>query len=170
VSSIESISVSSFMTRDIKTEKEEQNVLTACRVMYENNIGSIIIVKKDDKNNTKPVGIITERDVVRLLGSLNPSLLQTPLHDIMSKPLVNVSINSSIRDAIQTMQQKNIRRLIVSDGEKMVGIITDKDIFRAIMNNQDLIPSLLGDKLLVENKTVYEQFGQYWFSDILQKP
>jgi isocitrate dehydrogenase len=170
MSSIESISVSSFMTRDIKTEKEEQNVLTACRVMYENNIGSIIIVKKDDKNNTKPVGIITERDVVRLLGSLNPSLLQTPLHDIMSKPLVNVSINSSIRDAIQTMQQKNIRRLIVSDGEKMVGIITDKDIFRAIMNNQDLIPSLLGDKLLVENKTVYEQFGQYWFSDILQKP
>lgn len=170
MSSIESISVYSFMTRDVKTEKEEQNVLTACRVMYENNIGSIIIVKKDDKNNTKPVGIITERDVVRLLGSLNPSLLQTPLHDIMSKPLVNVSINSSIRDAIQTMQQKNIRRLIVSDGEKMVGIITDKDIFRAIMNNQDLIPSLLGDKLLVENKTVYDQFGQYWFSDILQKP
>jgi CBS domain-containing protein len=168
MSSIESISVSSLMTRDVRTEKEDQNVLTACRIMYENNIGSIIIVKKDD--NIKPVGIITERDVVRLLGSLKPDLLQTPLRDIMSRPLVNISINSSVRDAIQTMQQKNIRRLIVSDGEKMVGIITDKDIFRAIMNNQDLIPSLLGDKLLVEHKTVYDQFGQYWFSDILQKP
>ncbi|MFZ0515279.1 MAG: CBS domain-containing protein [Candidatus Nitrosopolaris sp.] len=43
----------------------------------------------------------------------------------MSKPLINVSINSSVRDAIQTMQQKNIRRLVISDGEKMVGIITD---------------------------------------------
>jgi isocitrate dehydrogenase len=160
--SIETISVSSLMTRDVRTEKEDQNVLTACKIMSENNIGSIIIVKKDDKNNTKPVGIITERDVVRLLGSLNPPLLQTPLRDIMSKPLVNVSINSSIRDAIQIMQQKNIRRLIVSDGEKMVGIITDKDIFRAIMNNQDLIPSLLGDKLLVEHKIVYDQFSQYW--------
>ena len=52
----------------------------------------------------------------------------------------------------------------------MVGIITDKDIFRAIMNNQDLIPSLLSDKLLIEHKTVYDQFGQYWFSDILRKP
>jgi isocitrate dehydrogenase len=168
MSNMESISVSSLMTRDVRTEKEDQNVLTACRIMFENNIGSIIIVKKDD--NIKPVGIITERDVVRLLGSLKPDLLQTPLRDIMSRPLVNISINSSVRDAIQTMQQKNIRRLIVSDGEKMVGIITDKDIFRAIMNNQDLIPSLLGDKLLVEHKTVYDQFGQYWFSDILQKP
>jgi CBS domain-containing protein len=169
LSSLETISVSSIMSRDVKTEKEDQNVLTACRIMYENNIGSIIIVKQNDNNNTKPVGIITERDVVRMLGSLKPSLLQTPLHDIMSKPLVNVSINSSVRDAIQTMQQKNIRRLIVSDGEKMVGIITDKDIFRTIMNNQDLIPILLGDKLLVEHKTVYDQFSQYWFSDILRR-
>jgi CBS domain-containing protein len=165
--SIETLSVSSFMTRDVKTEKEDQNVLAACRIMHENNIGSVIIVKQDDKNNIKPAGIITERDVVRLLGSLNPSLLQIPLHDIMSKPLINISINSSVKDAIQTMQEKNIRRLVISDGERMVGIITDKDVFRSIMNNQDLIPSLLGDKLLVEHKTGYD-LGQYWFSDILK--
>jgi CBS domain-containing protein len=170
MSSIETISVSSFMTRELKTEKEDQNVLTACRTMHENNIGSVIIVNKGDKNNAEPVGIITERDVVRLLGSLNPSLLQTPLREIMSKPLITISINSSIKDAIQTMQQKNIRRLVIADKEKMVGIITDKDIFRAIMNNQDLIPSLLTDKLLVEHKTLYDQFGQNWFSDILQRP
>jgi len=165
MSSIETISVSSFMTRDVKTEKEDQNVLTAYRIMNENNIGCVIIVKKDDK----PIGIITERDVVRLLGSLNPSLLQIPLRDIMSKPVITISINSSLRDAIQTMQQKNIRRLVITDGERMVGIIRDKDIFRAIMNNQDLIPSLLGDKLLIERKTVYDQFGQHWFGDILHK-
>jgi len=168
MSSIETLSVSSFMTRDVKTEKEDQNVLAACRIMHVNNIGSVIIAKKDDKNNIKPVGIITERDVVRLLGSLNPPSLQIPLRDIMSKPLINISINSSVKDAIQTMQQKNIRRLVISDGKRMVGIITGKDVFRSIMNNQDLIPSLLGDKLLVEHKTVYDQFGQYRFSDILK--
>ncbi|MDQ6864567.1 MAG: CBS domain-containing protein [Thermoproteota archaeon] len=85
MNTIEPISVSSFMTRDVKTEKEDQNVLTACRIMHENS-GSVIVVNKDDKNNNKPVGIITERDVVRLLGSLNPSLLHVPLRDIMSKP------------------------------------------------------------------------------------
>ena len=88
----------------------------------------------------------------------------------MSKPLVNVSINSSVRDAIQIMQQKNIRRLIASDSDKMVGIITDKDIFRTITNNQDLIPIQNNDdKLLVEHRTVYDQFSQYWFSDILHR-
>ena len=63
MNSLETISVFSIMTRDVKTEKEDQNVLTACRIMYENNIGCIIIVKSDN-NNTKPVGIITERDIV----------------------------------------------------------------------------------------------------------
>ena len=169
MSSIETISVSGFITRDVKTEKEDQNVITACRIMHENNIGCVVIVNKNGANSGNPIGIITERDVVRLLGSLNPSLLQTPLHEIISKPLITISLNSSIKDAIQTMQQKNIRRLIIVDKEKMVGIITDKDIFRAIMNNQDLIPSLLSDKLLVEPKTVYDQFGQYWFGDILHK-
>jgi predicted transcriptional regulator len=88
----------------------------------------------------------------------------------MSKPLITISTNGSVKDAIQLMQQKNIRRLVISDGERMVGIITDKDVFRSIMNNQELIPSLLGDKLLIEPKTRYDQFGQYWFSDILRKP
>ena len=106
MSSLETTSVSSFMTRDVKTEKEDQNVLTACRIMHENNIGSVIVVKKDDKNNTNPTGIITERDVVRLIGSLDPSLLHTPLRDMMSKPLITISTNGSVKDAIQLMQQK----------------------------------------------------------------
>jgi hypothetical protein len=51
----------------------------------------------------------------------------------------------------------------------MVGIITDKDIFRAIMENQSLIPSILNDELLTQHKPVYEQFSEYWFGDILHK-
>jgi CBS domain-containing protein len=98
MSSIETISVSRFMTRDVKTEKEDQNVRTACRIIHENNIGCVVIVSKSDSNSEKPIGIITERDVVRLLGSLNPSLFQTPLHDIMSKPLITISIDSSFKD------------------------------------------------------------------------
>jgi len=166
MSNIQSVSVSSFATRNVKTETEDQNILAACRIMHENNIGSVLIV---DKDKNEPTGIITERDVVRLLGSLDISLLHVPLRDIMSKPLITISMNSSIRDAIQTMQHKNVRRLVITDGERMFGIITEKDIFRAIMSNEDLIPSLLGDKLLIEHKTVYDQFGQYWLSNILQR-
>jgi hypothetical protein len=51
----------------------------------------------------------------------------------------------------------------------MVGIITDKDIFRAIMKNQSRIPSVLNIKLLTQHKPVYEQFSEYWFGDILHR-
>jgi predicted transcriptional regulator len=90
----------------------------------------------------------------------------------MSKPLITLSDTSSIKDVLQTMQLKNIRRVVIVERqapEKMIGIITDKDIFRNMMRNQDLIPSLLGDDLLVQHKSIYNQFSEYWFGDILHR-
>lgn len=166
--SIESVSVSAFMTKNVKTETEDQNIQSACRNMHQNNIGCIVIVKKDNHNdNYTPTGIITERDVVRIIGSLDQSLLKQPLRELMSKPLVTITPNNSLKDALQIMQQKNIRRLVIIENERAAGIITSKDLFNVIMNNQNLIPSLLEDKVLVGQKsTMHDQFGQYWFSDI----
>ena len=110
IHSIESIPVSSFMTRNVKTEIEDQNIQAVCKIMNENNIGSVIIIKIIDGNN-QAVGIITERDVVRILGLLQTSLLPAPLREHMSKPLVTLRSNNSIKDAIQTMQLNNIRRI-----------------------------------------------------------
>ena len=183
--SIESTPVSSLMTKNVITQTEDQNVHAVSKTMHENNIGSVVIVRNKDRDNdisssNKPIGIITERDIVRILGSLEPSLLKAPIRELMSKPLITISPNGSIKDAIQTMQLKNIRRLVVVDVEKegkenkhddnkMIGIVTDKDIFRARMKNQDLIPSFLSEQLPVERKTLYEQFSEYWFDDILHK-
>ena len=129
------------MTTKIITDTEEQNIFSASKKMDENNIGSVIIV--DNERDKTAIGIITERDVVRILGKLAPWLLSTPLGALMSKPLITIRSNGSLRDAIQTMYSKNIRRLpVISDKEKtgeIVGIITDKDIFRMLMKNQNLI-------------------------------
>jgi CBS domain-containing protein len=166
--SIESTSVSTFMTKNVKTETEDQNIQSACRNMHQNNIGSIVIVKGDNHDgHYKPTGIITERDVVRMVGSLDQSLLKLPLGDLMSKPLVTITPKNSLKDALQIMQQKNIRRLVIVENERAIGIITTKDLFNVILNNQNLIPSLLQDKVLVGQKgPMHDQFGQYWFSDI----
>jgi CBS domain-containing protein len=103
--SIESIPVSSFMTTNIITQTEDQNIRAVSRTMYENNIGSIVIVKNNNKdrdnninnnNNKQPVGIITERDIVRILGSLETDLLKIPIRQLMSKPLITIPPNSSI--------------------------------------------------------------------------
>ena len=180
--SIESIPVSSLMSKNVKTQTSDQNIRAVCRIMHENNIGSVVIVNHGrdhtNGNNTdnKPVGIITERDIVRIIGRLEPSLFVVPVHELMSKPLITISPNNSVREAMHTMQAKNIRRIGVvekegkdNNNDKMVGIITDKDIFRAIMENQSLIPSILNDELLTQHKPVYEQFSEYWFGDILHK-
>jgi CBS domain-containing protein len=156
-------------SKGVITETADQNIYAACKIMYENNIGCVIIVAKNTATDNDPVGIITERDVVRLLGSLNSASLQTPLRDVMSKPLIAISINSSIKEAIETMQAKNIRRLAIVDKEKMVGIITNKDLFRAIMNNQTPTTSLGNFLPIEEQRRIGEQFTEYWFRDIFHR-
>jgi len=81
--------------------------------MYANNIGSVIIVSHD--RNRGPLGIITERDVVRILGKLDPNLLQTPLSTLMSKPIITIEESASINDATKIMNNKKIRRLVAID-------------------------------------------------------
>ena len=166
--SIDSISISGFMTTKIVTDTEDQNISSASKKMDENNIGSVIVVN----NDKKAVGIITERDVVRILGKLEPWLLSTPLSALMSKPLVTIRSSASLRDATQTMYLKNIRRLpVISDKEKtgeIVGIVTDKDIFRMLMKNQNLVQSSLSDNMMSQNiQTIQERFAEYWFGDTL---
>ena len=165
---LESIPVSSFMTRNVKMETENQNIHAVCKAMNENNIGSIIIVALG--NNIKPVGIITERDIVRIIGKLNSVLLHVPIRDLMSKPLITLSPDRTIKDALQTMQQKNIRRIPIVDKETVLGIITAKDIFHAILKNEMSFDNLVSDAATTEgHKLVFEQCKDYFFDDMLQK-
>ena len=173
---IESIPVSSFMTRNVITETDDQNIQAICKIMNENSIGSLIIVKRLDSNNPNTsnnkeiIGIITERDIVRIIGLLQPSSLTVPIREFMSKPVITLSPNNSIKDAIQTMQLKNIRTLPVVENENLQGIITEKDIFKAIMNNRALIPDLFSsNQSLMDRNVVFDQFSDYWFSDLLQR-
>jgi CBS domain-containing protein len=174
---IESIPVSNFMTRNVITETEDQNIQAVCKIMNDNSIGSVIIVKGLDSNdpnrrnnNKEIVGIITERDIVRIIGLLQPSSLTVPIREFMSKPVITLSPNNSIKDAIQTMQLKNIRTLPVVENQNLQGIITEKDIFKAIMNNRALIPDLFSsNQSLMDRRDVFDQFSEYWFSDVLQR-
>lgn len=168
--SIDTIPISTYMsTKGVITETIDQTIYAACRTMNRNDVGCVIIVDKSSSKSDKPVGIITERDVVRILGKLDAASLHSPLREIMSKPLVTISINGTIKDAIHSMYRNNIRRLVIVDRETMVGIITDKDIFRALMNNQTLIASLGSIEPIAEQRTAYDQFTEYWFRDIYHK-
>jgi signal-transduction protein with cAMP-binding, CBS, and nucleotidyltransferase domain len=96
-------------------------------------------------------------------------LVDIPIFEIMSKPLITIRKFAPINDAISTMQAKNIRRLPVADNTgKMMGIITDNDILKSIMTNQLLAMSLLVDPtLLVDQHSLFGRFtSNSWFRDI----
>jgi CBS domain-containing protein len=102
--------------------------------MYDNNSGSIVIVKKMTSVRV-PVGIITERDIVKIIGSTDLFIGMAAIRDFMSTPLVTVSSNTTISSAIDIMNAKKIRRLPITqnkDGDKLVGIISNSDILKAI--------------------------------------
>jgi CBS domain-containing protein len=73
---------------------------------------------------------------------------------------------------MQTMQQKDIRRLpVVDNKEKLLGIVTDKDIFRLILKNQSLLASsATSDQMLVDQQSIYGKFTDYWLRGIPTTP
>jgi CBS domain-containing protein len=87
----------------------------------------------------------------------------------MSKPLITLAPNNTIKDALQTMQQKDIRRIPIVDKATIQGIITDKDVFRTIINNKISFDNLVSDVSIAEGHAlVFDQCTEY-FSDVLQK-
>ncbi|MGC2484006.1 MAG: CBS domain-containing protein [Nitrososphaeraceae archaeon] len=128
---IKNVAISEFMTRNVKTITENESVGQACKLMYQENIGSLVIIKKDI---VIPVGIVTERDITKMVGLSNKFFADMPVSEIMSQPLITINPLTSVEDAVNLMEQKNIRRLPVTNSEGLiVGIITAKDIFKPLM-------------------------------------
>lgn len=160
----EKISVSDLMNTKVQTDFEDQNIMSACNIMSANNIGSVIIVTYD--KNRDPLGIITERDIVRILGKLDPNFLQTPLRSLMTKPLITIKQSASINDATKIMNSKKIRRLVVVDqNNKMIGILTQRDIFKAIDKDPDLFSEFYGNAFSSKFKSIYERYNKYSLED-----
>ena len=162
--SLDSTPVYSVMNSDVKTDTEDQNIMSACKIMNENEIGCLPIVAIEDRK--KPIGIFTERDVVRILGKLSPWLLKTPLRELMTKPVVTVSQTSSINDAMQIMNSKSIRRLVVVDKDgNMIGIVTLKDIFKIINKSVELLTEFYGPNFPLKFTELHERFTEYKFDN-----
>lgn len=132
---IYSLPAAKFMSKKVITAKINSTVQSVCKSMYDNNVGSVVIVKRTN-GGIVPVGIITERDIVKIIGSIELFSPQVPIRPFMSSPLVTGSSTMTLSKAIEIMSKKNIRRLPITEKdsvrEKLVGIITEKDIIKAI--------------------------------------
>jgi predicted transcriptional regulator len=101
--------------------------------MYENDIGSIVITKRTVEG-VNPVGILTEGDIVRLIGMSEETFTpQTAVREIMKYPLITIEYSSTVSNAVKSMNAHQIGRLLVlDDNQQMIGILTERDVLRAI--------------------------------------
>lgn len=114
--------VSTIMSTKVVTVKATEKVTTALRMMVRHKIGSIIVVEKG-----KAVGIITERDVSTRVAK-GQNLRNMVVKNAMSKPLLTIAPSVVIWDAVEQMVRKDIRRLAVIENERLVGMVTERDI------------------------------------------
>ena len=104
---LDSISISEIVNKDVKVIDQEQNIFDASKVMIDNNVGSVVIIDNNESKN--PVGIVTERDIVRIVSTFALSDLQVPIRKLMSYPLITLSQNASVLDAMKLMYERKIR-------------------------------------------------------------
>ena len=101
----------------------EDNVIKAAILMRENNISSLLVKHKGDF-----VSIVTEKDIINKVVAEELYPGDVKVSKIMSKDLFTVSKNESIEEAAKLMRKKGVRRLVVLEDERIVGIITETDI------------------------------------------
>lgn len=110
-----------YMRTDFPKIDANENAWAAARLMKEQNTGSLIVTV-----NGEPKGIVTERDMLYKIVAedLPPAHIQ--VHKIMSSPLISVDTDTPIRKALEIMNDRHIRHLLVTEKGKTVGLVTQR--------------------------------------------
>jgi len=119
------ISTAEAMTEMPVLLKSGDSVQKCAEEMGKNHVGAIIV-----RDNGHPIGIITEQDIVRKAIAKGLDPLKMSISEIMEKELATIAPDKDIFEALIVMRDLNIRHLPVTDGEKMLGLLTLKDILK----------------------------------------
>jgi len=126
--------VKDIMTKPVVTIDESKTVKFAGELMKKTRKGTLIVTRKN-----KPVGIITDSDMIRKIIAKNAKPSELRVKVIMSKPLVTIKPDDDIVEATRKMKRSNIKRLPVVEGGKVVGVLSLTDIARTSPEMLDLL-------------------------------
>lgn len=121
-------SVESVMRSPPVTALFSDSVLSIADKMFTNNIGSVVVM-----SGGAPSGIVTERDIVRCLVKDRKDPMKTKAQEIMSTPLVAIEADKTLKDAIEMMRNKNVRRLAVTKKGRLIGVVSERRALDALV-------------------------------------
>lgn len=117
-----SVRVKAAMKKDIVTVNKQDSIRSAIRKMVRGNLGAVVVTEDE-----KPVGIVTERDVLKSIGYKRTSTDES-IESIMNTPLISIDAYATLGEAADLMTKHKIRRLLVKENDRYVGIITQRDL------------------------------------------
>jgi len=143
--------VKEVMTKNVISIDSSMTVKDAATVMEDANVGCVVITKENI-----PVGILTERDFVkRVVGKDKAS--DTQLSEVMTQPIAVVGPDETIWDVAEVMRSKNIHKVPVQDGDKLVGIFTATDLVRICSYGSDSQMRKITEQILIRLKNTPKQ-------------
>ena len=110
----------------------QDSVFDALTTLASHDVGALMVMEQG-----KLVGILSERDYTRKIALLGKSSKDTRVADIMTAKVLTVSADSRTEDCMTLMSQKKIRHLPVVDGDKVLGMISIRDIMDEIIADQE---------------------------------
>lgn len=140
--------VKDVMSSPVITVGESEAVDKVAKFMEAQQLGCIIIIDKDER----PLGIITERDLVTRVLAKNKLPSQLIVKDVMTTPLITINPDETLSNAARQMSRLNVRRLGVIYKGNLVGIISSKDILAI---TPELIETIQ-EKTRIENGNMEE--------------
>jgi CBS domain-containing protein len=135
--------VSDVMTKNPTCCTPDTNLQEVARMMLQEDVGSIPVC--EDANTKRVVGVITDRDIAirAVAAGRNPN--ECTVREFMSHPVAVVQIDASLEEALKTMEQNQVRRVpIVQGNNELVGIVAQADVARTGQDNKtgDLVQEI----------------------------
>lgn len=112
--------------REVVTISESQSVLEAAATLVDRNIGGLVVME-----GQRPVGIITERDILRLTAEAPEKLASTRVESVMTRDMITATPRDQLTAMMDVMTDHRIRHLPVLDGDRLAGIISIGDLVNA---------------------------------------
>ena len=134
-----SLQVRTIMVKNVVTFPKTALIKDVAKTMAKKNISCVVITSRK-----QPIGLITERDIMKKIVSKNRKIDGLKASDIMTTSLLVVPESENIFAAAVLMEQNKIRRLPVVKGKTLKGIITETDVIRAMTN----VARYLNEKLI----------------------
>jgi len=134
------MSIGRIATRVVATATPKESVLAVARRMAQHQVGAIVVVDSDNK----PVGIVTDRDIVVRGVAREFDLDETPVSVVMTREVRTVDESLPIEQAIATMSSAGARRLVVTGSEgRLVGLASMDDVIELLAEEAKSIGELV---------------------------